>query len=49
MCSDIGERGSWTSGEIFDEINSLLDRLSAEDLTAVPSAAMADDQLKSFA
>src|SRR5216683_652959 len=45
MCSGSGERGSWTSGEIFDEINSLLDRLSSEDLTAVPSAAMADDQL----
>src|SRR5260370_960577 len=45
MCSGSGVRGSWTSGEIFDEINSLLDRLSAEDLTAVPSAAMADDQL----
>jgi hypothetical protein len=45
MCSEGGERGNWTSGEIFDEINSLLDRLSAEDLTVVPSAAMADDQI----
>src|SRR5260370_2444523 len=45
MCSGSGERGNWASGEIFDEINSLLDRLSSEDLSAVPSAAMADDQL----
>ncbi len=45
MCSVRGERGNWTSGEIFGEINSLLDRLSAEDLTLVPSEAMADDQL----
>src|SRR5438445_639560 len=45
MCSGSGERGKWTSGEIFDEINSLVDRLTSEDLTAVPSAAMADDQL----
>src|SRR5260370_25708027 len=45
MCSGSGERGNWASGEIFDEINSLLDRLSSEDLSAVPSAAMADEQL----
>src|SRR2546427_12976536 len=45
MRSGSGERGNWSSGEIFDEINSLLDRLTSEDLTAVPSAAMADDQL----
>src|SRR5260370_9061550 len=45
MCSGSGERGNWASGEIFDEINSLVDRLSSEALTAVPSEAMADDQL----
>jgi uncharacterized protein DUF222 len=44
MCSGSGERGNWTSGEIFGEINTLLDRLSAEDLTALPSEGMADDQ-----
>jgi hypothetical protein len=45
MCSGSGERGNWTSGEIFGEINALLDQLSVEDLTALPSEAMADDQL----
>jgi hypothetical protein len=46
MCSAGGERGNWSSEEIFDEINSLLDRLSSEDLTAVPSQAMADHQIE---
>ena len=45
MCSDGGVRGSWTSEQAFEEINSILDRLSEEDLTAVPAEAMADDQI----
>ncbi len=45
MCSGSGERGNWTSEDGFLEINSILDRLSAEDLTVMPSEAMADDQL----
>ena len=40
-----GARGSWTSEQAFHEINSLLDQLLEEDLTAVPAEAMADDQI----
>jgi hypothetical protein len=45
MCSGGGERGNWTSAEVFDEINSLLNRLAAEDLNEVPAESMGDDQL----
>ncbi len=45
MCSGTGDRGSWTSGEVFQEINSLLNRLGEEDLNALPAEAMGDDQI----
>src|SRR5438132_2787812 len=45
MRSMDGVRGSWTSEQAFHEINSLLDQLLDEDLTAVPAEAMADDQI----
>jgi hypothetical protein len=45
MCSGAGARGNWTSGEVFQEINSLLDRLGEEDLNAVPAESMGDDQI----
>jgi len=44
MCSGSGARGNWTSEQAFQEINSLLDRLADEDLTALPSESMGDDQ-----
>jgi uncharacterized protein DUF222 len=45
MCSGSGVRGSWTSEQGFREINSILDQLADEDLTAVPAEAMGDDQV----
>jgi hypothetical protein len=45
MCSGAGERGSWTSGEVFQEINSLLNRLAGEDLNSLPAESMGDDQI----
>src|SRR5260370_28855202 len=45
MCSGPGERGNWTAGEIFQEINSLLNRIASEDLNSVPAEAMGDDQI----
>ena len=45
MCSVGGARGSWTSGEVFQEINSLLNRLGEEDLNSVPAESMGDDQI----
>jgi len=45
MGSGSGERGYWTSAEIFEQINLLLNRLAEEDLTAVPAKAMGDDQI----
>jgi uncharacterized protein DUF222 len=45
MCSGSGVRGSWTSEQAFKEINSILDQLADEDLTAVPAEAMGDDQI----
>src|SRR5207245_10992350 len=45
MRSGGGVRGSWTSEQAFQEINSILDQLVEEDLTAVPAEAMADDQI----
>jgi hypothetical protein len=45
MCSEGGERGSWTSGEVFDEINLLLNRLAGEDLNSLPAESMGDDQI----
>jgi Domain of unknown function (DUF222)/HNH endonuclease len=45
MCSEGGERGNWTSRGVFEQINSLLDRLGEEDLNSVPAEAMGDDQI----
>src|SRR5260370_8207681 len=45
MCSDSGERGCWTSGEIFEEIRLLLSQLAEQDLTVVPAEAMGEDQI----
>src|ERR1700736_151104 len=45
MCSGSGERGNWTSQKAFQEINSILDRLAAEDLNQVPAESMGDDQV----
>src|SRR3979411_1668051 len=45
MCSECGERGRWTSGEVFEEINSLLNRLASEDLDSVPAESMGEDQI----
>jgi hypothetical protein len=43
MCSGVGERGKWTSTEVFREINFLLDRLSSEELMELPSASLGED------
>jgi hypothetical protein len=40
-----GERGKWTSEEVFKEIHSLLDRLAAEDLHSLPAESMGEDQI----
>src|SRR5260370_13545387 len=45
MCSEGGARGRWTSGEVFQEINSLLNRLQSEDLNSVPAESMGNDQI----
>src|ERR1700704_3347810 len=45
MCSEGGERGCWTSEQVFAEINSLIDRLAGEDLNEVPAESMGDDQI----
>ncbi len=45
MCSVDGERGNWTSQEVFEEINSLLNRLSSEDLSSLPAGSMGEDQI----
>src|SRR5260370_21253443 len=45
MCSGSGERGNWTSGEIYEQINSLIDQLAAEDLHPLPAESMGDDQI----
>src|SRR5258708_36913511 len=47
MCSEGGARGRWTSGEVFQEINSLLNRLQSEDLNSVPAESMGHDQIAS--
>jgi hypothetical protein len=43
MCSEGGERGSWTSQQLIGEIHRLLDLLGAEDLCALPSSSLGDD------
>lgn len=45
MCSGTGERGNWTSREVFEQINSLLDHLREEDLNSVPAESMGEDQI----
>src|SRR5260370_29997961 len=44
MCSEGGARGSWTSGEVFQEINSLLNRLQSEDINSMPAQPIGNDQ-----
>src|SRR4030081_2178003 len=45
MRSGTGERGSWTSQEVYERINLLLDQLASEDLTSLPAESMGDDQI----
>src|ERR1700680_59536 len=45
MCFEGGERGNWTSAQLFEEINSILNRLAVEDLNEVPAESMGDDQI----
>src|SRR5216684_4061020 len=45
MCSGSGERGIWSSGEIFEEIRLLLSQLAEQDLTVAPAEAMGEDQI----
>src|SRR5216684_4291453 len=45
MCSVVGARGSSTSGEAFQEINSILDHLAGEELNSLTAEAMGDDQI----
>jgi len=45
MRSEGGERGNWTSQELFQKIHSLIDRLAHEDLNSVPAESMGDDLL----
>ncbi len=45
MCSVGGARGNLTSGEAFQQINSLLDHLAGEDLNSVPAESIGDDQI----
>ena len=45
MRSGTGERGNWTSQEVYERINLLLDQLAAEDLTSLPAESMGDDQI----
>src|SRR5713226_8860386 len=45
MCSEGGVRGSWTSQEAFQQINSILDQLAGEDLNSAPAESMGDDQI----
>ena len=43
MCSEGGVRGNWTSQQLIQEIDRILDLLAAEDLCALPSASLGDD------
>jgi len=45
MCSEEGERGNRTSQQVFQEINSLLNRLAEEDLDSLPAESMGEDQI----
>src|SRR6266849_1883650 len=45
MCSVGGVRGSSTSGEAFQQINSILDHLAGEELNSLTAEAMGDDQI----
>ncbi len=45
MCSVGGARGSSTSGEAFQQINSILDHLAGEELNSLTAEAMGDDQI----
>src|SRR5580704_19219045 len=48
MCSEGGERGSWTSQQLIGELHRVLDLLGAEHLCALPSESLGDD-LKALA
>src|SRR6202158_578934 len=43
MCSEGGERGSWTSQQLVIELDRILDLLGNEDLHLLPSEALGDD------
>jgi hypothetical protein len=43
MCSGSGKRGSWTSRELFEELNQRLDLLGGEDLSLLPAESLGDD------
>jgi len=45
MCSVGGARGSSTSGEAFQQINSILDQLAKEELNSKAAESMGDDQI----
>ena len=45
MCSVSGERGSWSSEDAFQQINSILDWLADEDIAATPAETMGEDQI----
>src|SRR5260370_5886540 len=40
-----GERGNWTSKDAFQQINSILDWLADEDITATAAETMGEDQM----
>src|SRR5260370_25566592 len=40
-----GERGNWTSKDAFQQINSILDWLADEDITATAAETMGEDQI----
>src|ERR1700694_44602 len=43
MCSEGGERGSWTSQQLVIELDRILDLLGNEDLHLLPSESVGDD------
>src|SRR5712664_3685857 len=45
MCSVGGARGSSTSGDAFQQINSILDQLAKEELNSKAAESMGDDQI----
>ena len=43
MCSEGGERGSWTSQQLVVELDRIVDLLGEEDLHSLPSESLGDD------